>query len=61
LRTLPRGAARGLADSVRRREPGGIGRTVAIGAGLTITAAGYAVGKTGQDSVPHTTPIGELA
>jgi glucosyl-dolichyl phosphate glucuronosyltransferase len=61
LRTLPRGAARGLADAVRRRESGGAARALAIGAGLTITTAGYAVGKTGRSAVPHPNPRGELA
>ena len=58
LRTLPRGAARGLADTVRRGDPGGAARALAIGAGLTITTAGYAVGKARPRSVPHTTPPG---
>jgi hypothetical protein len=61
LRTLPRGAARGLADAVRRRESAGAARALAIGAGLTITTAGYAVGKTGRSAVPHPNPRGELA
>ena len=61
VRTLPRGAARGLVDAVRRGDAGGAARALAIGAGLTITTAGYAVGKARPRSVPHTTPAGELA
>ena len=61
LRTLPRGAARGMADAVRRGQLGGIARALAIGAGLTITTAGYAVGRAGRAAATHTTPVGELA
>jgi hypothetical protein len=50
-----------MADAVRRGEPSGAARALAIGAGLSITAAGYAVGKSGQASLAHTTPQGELA
>lgn len=60
LRTLPRGAARGMADAVRRGESGGAARALAIGAGLTITTAGYATGKAGRTAVPHPIPLGEL-
>jgi cellulose synthase/poly-beta-1,6-N-acetylglucosamine synthase-like glycosyltransferase len=61
LRTLPRGAARGMADAVRRRESGGAGRALAIGAGLTVTTAGYAVGRAGRAAAPDNTPTGGLA
>jgi glucosyl-dolichyl phosphate glucuronosyltransferase len=47
-RTLPRGAVRGMTDAVRRGESGGAARALAIGAGLTVTASGYAVGKAGR-------------
>jgi len=60
LRTLPRGAARGMADAVRHGESGGAARALAIGAGLTITTAGYATGKAGRTAVPHPIPLGEL-
>lgn len=43
--TLPRGAACGLADAMRRGDAGGPARALAIGAGLTVTASGYVVGK----------------
>lgn len=42
-RTLPRGAARGLADTLRG-DHAGLGRSGAIVAGLAATSAGYAVG-----------------
>lgn len=45
LRTLPRGAARGVADAARGDAAGGLARSLAIGAGLLITASGYATGK----------------
>jgi glycosyltransferase involved in cell wall biosynthesis len=61
VRTLPRGAVRGLADGVRRGAPGGPARALAIGAGLTVTTAGYAVGKAGRAAVPHPTTRGEPA
>jgi hypothetical protein len=61
LRTLPRGAARGMADAVRRGESGGAGRALAIGAGLTVTAAGYAVGRAGRAAAPDNTTTGGLA
>jgi cellulose synthase/poly-beta-1,6-N-acetylglucosamine synthase-like glycosyltransferase len=59
LRTLPRGAARGLADAVRHRGSGGAARALVIGAGLAITAAGYATGRAGRGATPHTEPEGE--
>jgi hypothetical protein len=61
LRTLPRGAVRGLGDAVRRGDPRGASRTLAIGAGLGVTAAGYAVGRAGRIAVPHRTPLKGLA
>jgi glucosyl-dolichyl phosphate glucuronosyltransferase len=60
LHTLPRGAARGIADAVRHRGSGGAGRALAIGAGLTITASGYAIGRAVRVAAPHR-PLGELA
>jgi GT2 family glycosyltransferase len=42
--TLPRGFARGLRDAAVRDEAGGLARAAWIIAGVTITAAGYAVG-----------------
>jgi glucosyl-dolichyl phosphate glucuronosyltransferase len=61
LHTLPRGAARGLGDAVRRRDPRGASRALAIGAGLGVTAAGYAVGRAGRIAIPHRTPMRGLA
>jgi glucosyl-dolichyl phosphate glucuronosyltransferase len=45
LKTLPLGVGRGLLDLVLRRDPGGLGRAVAITAGLLATMAGYATGR----------------
>jgi hypothetical protein len=44
LKTLPAGAARGIADSALRRKRGGLARAGAIAAGLAVTSAGYVVG-----------------
>jgi glycosyltransferase involved in cell wall biosynthesis len=44
-RTLPRGVARGVGDAVLRRDPAGLQRSLAIVAGLTMTAAGYVAGR----------------
>jgi glycosyltransferase involved in cell wall biosynthesis len=44
-RTLPRGVARGIGDAVLRHDPVGIQRSMAIVAGLTMTAAGYVAGR----------------
>jgi glucosyl-dolichyl phosphate glucuronosyltransferase len=44
LRVLPRGVVRGLADAITG-DLGGLGRAGAIVAGLSITTAGYVVGK----------------
>ncbi len=44
LRTLPQGVARGLADTLHRRDPTGLGRAGAIVAGLAFTTAGYLTG-----------------
>ncbi len=44
-RTLPRGVIRGLADMLRHGDAGGLGRALAIVAGLALTAAGYARGR----------------
>jgi glucosyl-dolichyl phosphate glucuronosyltransferase len=45
LHALPRGAALGVADAARRRDVGGAGRALAIGAGLAVTASGFVLGK----------------
>lgn len=55
LRTLPRGAARGLGDAITRRDPLGASRALAIGAGLGVTAAGYAAGRVGRVDTPEDT------
>ncbi len=48
LRTLPAGVLRGLADTIRRGEVGGLGRAAAIAGGLALTATGYGVGTLRQ-------------
>ena len=48
LRTLPRGVARGLVDTLVRCDPGGLARAGAITLGLAITSAGYLQGMAGQ-------------
>jgi len=45
FRTLPRGVARGIADTVLRQDISGLGRAVAIVAGLAFTTAGYLKGS----------------
>jgi GT2 family glycosyltransferase len=42
--TLPRGVARGAADTFLHADPAGLARAGTIAAGLTLTAAGYARG-----------------
>jgi GT2 family glycosyltransferase len=44
LRTLPRGVARGLADTALRGDLAGLARAGAIAGGLAATTAGYALG-----------------
>lgn len=44
-RTLPLGVVKGLGDVIRG-DLGGLGRAAAIVAGLSVTVAGYAVGRT---------------
>jgi glucosyl-dolichyl phosphate glucuronosyltransferase len=46
LHALPRGMARGLADTVRHGDSTGLGRAAVIAAGLAITTAGYVMGTT---------------
>ena len=48
LRTLPRGVARGLVDTLVRRDPSGLARAGAIMLGLAITTAGYLQGLAAQ-------------
>jgi len=48
LRTLPRGVARGLVDTLARSDPSGLARAGAITLGLAITTAGYLQGIAGQ-------------
>jgi cellulose synthase/poly-beta-1,6-N-acetylglucosamine synthase-like glycosyltransferase len=61
LHVLPRAAVLGLADAARRREVGGAARAVAIGAGLTVTASGFVLGKTVGKGGGQGTPTAALA
>jgi glycosyltransferase involved in cell wall biosynthesis len=45
--TLPHGTVQGIGDVLRRRDPAGAARALAISAGLAVTTAGYAVGRMG--------------
>jgi len=45
LRTLPRGVAHGLGESVRRGDPMGAVRAAMIVMGLAVTVTGYATGR----------------
>jgi len=47
LKTLPRGVARGFGDTLLRLDTGGLGRALAIVAGLACAVAGFAIGKLG--------------
>jgi glycosyltransferase involved in cell wall biosynthesis len=44
-KTLPRGAVRGLKNTIVNRDPAGLKQTVAIIAGLALTISGYLVGS----------------
>lgn len=45
LKTLPKGIGRGFVDSITRRDPGRIGRVLAMLAGFAATASGYIIAK----------------
>jgi glucosyl-dolichyl phosphate glucuronosyltransferase len=45
VRTLPRGVLCGVRDALLRRDPSGLGRALAIAAGLGLAVAGYARGR----------------
>ena len=46
LRTLPKGVARGIAETIRQGNLAGLTRAGAIAGGLALTAGGYLVGTT---------------
>jgi hypothetical protein len=56
FRTLPTGVIRGLADTILRRDVGGMTRATAIVAGLTMTAAGYLMGRASAGAA-HSTEL----
>jgi len=45
LRTLPSGVARGLAETLRHKQPAGTARAAAILGGLSVTTSGFAVSQ----------------
>jgi glycosyltransferase involved in cell wall biosynthesis len=53
--TLPKGALRGIGDALFRRDLGGVGRAVAITAGLFITGLGYLRGRVARPALPTPT------
>ena len=53
IHTLPVGVGRGVLDSLRQRQIGGVSRGAAIAAGLVSAAMGFAVGAT-RNSPPPT-------
>jgi GT2 family glycosyltransferase len=54
--TLPRGVAQGLRDALLRRDVSGLGRALAIAAGLLITTAGYVSGVAQGRTRPQPRP-----
>lgn len=56
LQTLPRGVAAGVRSAVLQRDPAGLGRAAAITAGLFITAAGYATGRSSASPTARAIP-----
>jgi glycosyltransferase involved in cell wall biosynthesis len=59
LKTLPRGAVRGLVDALRG-DPSGLGRAAAITVGLGYTTWGYAVGSASGLRHHHKAPRGQV-
>ncbi len=51
LQTLPKGVMRGVADAMVSRDPTGLARAGAIVAGLTVTTAGYFVGRVSANAL----------
>jgi len=55
MKTLPQGVIRGVTEATVSRDPTGLARACAIVAGLTVTAAGYVVGRVSPKAVPSAT------
>jgi glucosyl-dolichyl phosphate glucuronosyltransferase len=55
MRTLPRGVASGVRDSVLQRNAVGVARAAAITSGLAITTTGYLMGSIMQRRAPNGT------
>jgi len=51
LKTLPQGVIRGVTDATVSHDPTGLARAGAILAGLTVTTAGYVVGRVSPNAV----------
>jgi len=51
LQTLPKGVFRGVSEAAVSRDPTGLARAGAIVAGLTVTTAGYVVGRVSANAV----------
>ena len=51
LQTLPQGVMRGVAEAAVSRDPTGLARAGAIVAGLTVTTAGYLVGRVSANPI----------
>ena len=51
LQTLPQGVIRGVTEATIRRDPAGLARAGAIVAGLTVTTAGYLVGRVSTNAL----------
>jgi len=51
LQTLPQGVIRGVTEAAVSRDPTGLARAGAIVAGLTVTTAGYLVGRVSPNAI----------
>jgi len=51
LQTLPQGVIRGVTEAAVSRDPTGLARAGAIVAGLTVTTAGYLVGRVSTNAI----------
>lgn len=59
--TLPAGVARGLADALRRGDPTGPARALAIAAGLAITTAGFVASQLATFATNHSSNHSEAS
>ena len=61
MRVLPRGILRGVVEAITRGDPGGLGRSAMIAAGLAVTTAGYLLGAASRYDKEITWPLAESA